>query len=70
MKPITFDHRTFNYDPKTQTDREQLCMNLALLCDGDNNMTNAVILEYVSLLNDHRLDDMLEFTTKEVRANV
>ncbi len=67
MNTKAFD---FNYDPKTQTDREKLCMNLALLCDGDNGMTNAVILEYVSLLNEHRLDDMLEFTTKEVRANV
>ena len=61
---------TFNTDPKTQTDREKLCMNLAYLCDGDANMTNAVILEYVSLLNDYRLDDMLEFTNKEMRANV
>ena len=60
----------FNYDPKTQTDREQLCMNLALLCDGDASMMNAVILEYVSLLNEYRLDDMLEFTNKEMRANV
>ncbi len=67
MNTKAFD---FNYDPATQTDREKLCMNLALLCDGDNGMTNAVILEYVSLLNEHRLDDMLEFTTKEVRANV
>jgi len=67
MNTKAFD---FNYDPKTQSDREKLCMNLALLCDGDNGMTNAVILEYVSLLNEHRLDDMLEFTTKEVRANV
>ena len=50
--------------------QKELCMNLALRCDGDNNMTNAVILEYVSLLNEHRLDDMLEFTTKEVRSNV
>ena len=67
MNTKAFD---FNYDPKTQTDREKLCMNLSLLCDGDNNMTTAVILEYVSLLNEHRLDDMLEFTTKEVRSNV
>ena len=67
MNTKAFD---FNYDPKTQSDREKLCMNLALLCDGDNGMTNAVILEYVSLLNEHRLDDMLEFTTKEVRSNV
>ena len=67
MHTTAFD---FNYDPKTQSDREKLCMNLALLCDGDNGMTNAVILEYVSLLNEYRLDDMLEFTNKEMRANV
>ena len=61
---------SFNYDSKTQSEREKLCMNLAYLCAGDYNMTNAVILEYVSLLNEHRLDDMLEFTNKEMRANV
>ena len=67
MNTTAFD---FNYDPKTQSDREKLCMNLAYLCEGDNGMTNAVILEYVSLLNEYRLDDMFEFTTKEMRSNV
>ena len=67
MNTTAYKH---NYDPKTQTDRQKLCMNLAYLCDGDNGFTNAVILEYVSLLNEYRLDDMLEFTNKEMRANV
>ncbi len=61
---------TFNTDPKTQTDREALCMNLSYLTNGDHELTNAVILEYVSLLDTKRLYDMLEFTTKEMRSNV
>ena len=61
---------TFNTDPKTQTIREALCMNLSFLTDGDHELTNAVILEYVSLLDESRVMDMLEYTNKEMRANV
>jgi len=61
---------TFNTDRKTQTEREALCMNLSYLTNGDHELTNAVILEYVSLLDNKRLLDMLEFTTKEMRSNV
>ena len=53
-----------------ETEREQLCMNLSYLTNGDHELTNAVILEYVSLLDNKRLADMLEFTTKEMRSNV
>ena len=45
-------------------------MNLSYLTHGDHELTNAVILEYVSLLDDKRLYDMLEYTTKEMRSNV
>ena len=61
---------TFNTDPRTQTEREQLCMNLAYLCNGDNDFTQAIILEYAALLDDKRLEEMIEYTTKEMRANV
>ena len=52
------------------TIREQLCMNLAYLCNGDNDFTQAIIIEYAELLDDKRLEEMIEFTTKEMRANV
>ena len=52
------------------TIREQLCMNLSYLTDGDAELTNAIILEYVSLLDNKRLNDMLEYTSKEMRSNV
>ena len=61
---------TFNTDPTTQTDREALCMNLAYLVKEDIQIANAVILEYVSLLNNSRLDDMLDWTTKEIKSDV
>ena len=55
---------------RMNTIREQLCMNLSYLTNGDHELTNAVILEYVSLLDNKRLNDMLEYTTKEMRSNV
>ena len=55
---------------QVETEREQLCLNLSYLTNGDHELTNAIILEYVSLLDNKRLNDMLEFTTKEMRANV
>ena len=50
--------------------REQLCMNLSYLTHGDHELCNAIIVEYASLIDDNRLYDMLEFTTKEMRSNV
>ena len=55
---------------RMNTIREQLCMNLAYLCNGDNDFTQAIIIEYAALLDDKRLEEMIEFTTKEMRANV
>ena len=55
---------------QVETEREQLCLNLSYLTNGDHELTNAIILEFVSLLDNKRLLDMLEFTTKEMRANV
>ena len=50
--------------------REQLCMNLSYLTHGDHELCNAIIVEYASLIDDNRLYDMLEYTTKEMRSNV
>ena len=60
----------FKQTMQAETEREQLCLNLSYLTNGDHELTNAIILEYVSLLDNKRLIDMLEFTTKEMRANV
>ena len=60
----------FKQTMQIETEREQLCMNLSYLTNGDHELTNAIILEYVSLLDTKRLYDMLEFTTKEMRSNV
>ena len=60
----------FKQTMQAETEREQLCLNLSYLTNGDHELTNAIILEYVSLLDNKRLLDMLEFTTKEMRANV
>ena len=53
-----------------RTIREDLCMNLSYLTNGDSKLTNAIIVEYVSLLDNKRLADMLEFTSNEMRSNV
>ena len=55
---------------QVNTLREQLCMNLSYLTDGDHALCNAIIVEYASLIDDNRLYDMLEYTTKEMRSNV
>ena len=60
----------FKQTMQVKTEREQLCLNLSYLTNGDHELTNAIILEYVSLLDNKRLLDMLDFTTKEMRANV
>ena len=60
----------FKQTMQVKTEREQLCLNLSYLTNGDHELTNAIILEYVSLLDNKRLNDMLEYTSKEMRANV
>ena len=55
---------------QVNTLREQLCMNLSYLTDGDHALCNAIIVEYASLIDDNRLYDMLEYTTKEMRSNL
>ena len=51
------------------TIREQLCMNLSYLVAEDKELCNAIILEYVSLLDNNRLNDMLEYTSNEMYAD-
>ena len=55
------------------TDRQQLAMNLAYLIKNENvipgELCNEIIAEYVELINNNRLDDLLEFTNNEVTSD-
>ena len=55
-----------------QADQLALSMNLCTLLGKQENyqLTNEIILEYVGLLSEKRLEDMLEYTTKELRSEV
>ena len=55
-----------------QADQLALSMNLCTLLGKQENyqLTNEIILEYVGLLSEKRLDDMLEYTTRELRSEV
>ena len=55
------------------TDRKQLAMNLSYLIKNENvipgPLLNEIILEYVNLINNNRLDDLLTFTNNEVESD-
>jgi len=51
------------------TSRNQLALNLVYLLKEDSHLLNDVILEYIELLNDNRMYDMLEYTTNEIRSD-
>ena len=55
-----------------QADQLALSMNLCNFSAKQENyqLTNEIILEYVGLLSEKRLDDMLEYTTRELRSEV
>jgi hypothetical protein len=52
------------------TTKQQVAMNLSYLMQDDYAFTNEIILEYVGLIDNNRLNDLLEFTNNEMRANV
>ena len=52
------------------TTKQQVAMNLCYLTLGDSDLMNEIIVEYVDLIDKKRLDDLLEFTNNEMRANV
>ena len=51
-------------------DRQQLAMNLSQLIKNEDvipgPLLNEIILEYVELINNNRLDDLLTYTNNEV----
>tara|TARA_R100000353_G_C6380381_1_gene161721 strand:+ start:216 stop:380 length:165 start_codon:yes stop_codon:yes gene_type:complete len=52
------------------TTKQQVAMNLCYLMQDDYAFANEIILEYVGLVDNNRLNDLLEFTNNEMRANV
>ena len=52
------------------TDRQQLAMNLSYLIKNEDvipgPLLNEIIAEYVGLINNNRLDDLLTYTNNEV----
>ena len=52
------------------TTKQQVANNLCYLMQDDYAFTNEIILEYLNLVDNNRLNDLLEFTNTEMRANV
>ena len=52
------------------TTKEKVAMNLCYLTQGDYELLNDIIIEYVDLVSNKRLEDLLEYTNNEMRANV
>ena len=55
------------------TDQQRLAMNLAYLIKNANEvpgeLCNEILLEYVELIDNNRLDDLLTFTMCEVESD-
>ena len=55
------------------TDRKQLAMNLSYLIKNEDvipgPLLNEIIAEYVGLINNNRLDDLLTYTNTEVESD-
>ena len=55
------------------TDRKQLAMNLSYLIKNEDvipgPLLNEIIAEYVGLINNNRLDDLLTYTNNEVESD-
>ena len=52
------------------TTKQQVAINLCYLMQDDPTFANEIIIEYVGLVDNNRLNDLLEFTNNEMRANV
>jgi len=56
------------------TNQQQLVNNISYLIKNENVIpgpfANEIIAEYVELINNKRLDDLLEFTNNEVESDL
>ena len=59
-----------NQETNMSTTKQQVAMNLCYLTLGDSDLMNEIIVEYVDLIDKNRVNDLLEYSNKEMRANV
>ena len=52
------------------TTKQQVAMNLCYLMQDDPAFANEIILEYVGLVDNNRLNDLLEYSNKEIINDV
>ena len=56
------------------TDRKQLAMKLSYLIKNEDvipgPLLNEILIEYVELINNNRLDDLLSYTNNEVESDL
>ena len=56
------------------TDRQRLAMNLAYLIKNEDvipgSFCNQILIEFVQLIDNNRLDDLLSFTNNEVESDL
>ena len=52
------------------TTEQQVAMNLGYLLPEDSGLLNDIILDFVENVDSNRLEDLVEFTNNEMRANV
>ena len=68
MKPSSFPYNhQKHYDLK---DRQKLCKDLEHLCREDPTILEVIIDEYVYLLKDKRVEEMIEFVKKEMESDL
>lgn len=63
---VSFNHQK-HYDLK---DRQKLCKDLEHLCREDPTILEVIIDEYVYLLKDKRVEEMIEFVKKEMESDL
>ena len=55
------------------TDRKELDMNISYLIKNEDvipgPLLNEILIEYVELINNNRLDDLLSYTNNEVESD-
>ena len=66
---------SLHYEVKLMTtDQQRLAMNLAYLIKNANEvpgeLCNEILAEYVELIDNNRLDDLLTFTNNEVESDL
>ena len=71
MKTSSLPNVSFNYQKHYDLkDRQKLCKDLEHLCREDPTILEVIIDEYVYLLKDKRVEEMIEFVKKEMESDL